>query len=66
MPVPSETPWPTRSPLILTAIALALSILSQRSTGWLGTALGVGAVVMAFLAAVAFLQTWLRRGRPRL
>ena len=65
MPVPSETSWPTRSPLILVAIALALGILSRHSTGWRMTALATGSVVVALLAAVAFWQTWIRRMRPR-
>ena len=68
MPVPSETPWPASSPLFLTAISLSLGNLSWRSHGWPVTALATGALVMALLAAVAFLQSWLAadvRGHDR-
>ena len=61
MPAPSETPWPSWSPVIMAAIALVLARLSLRFTGWLRTGLAVGAGVMALLAAVAFWQTWARR-----
>ena len=63
MAVPSEAKWHYRRALLLAAIALALGMRSRRFNGPIGTSLTVGAAVMAFLAAVAFWQTWLRRRR---
>jgi hypothetical protein len=61
MTTPTDTVWPYRSVLILSAIALMLGGLSMMFEDWIGSALLVGAIVIAIVAAVRFWQCWPRR-----
>ena len=63
MTVSNSVPWPYRTALILTAIALLLAMISFMFAGFVGTALAIAAAAVAAFAGLRFWQAWRQRAR---
>jgi hypothetical protein len=58
MTVPSRAKWPHRRTLVLTSIALLLTLGSMQSVGWISRLLGAAAVVLALIAGTRLWWFW--------